>query len=56
MRIDGKDFESDQSKNELLSSDPHHDMSGEGCQVRVVRFYLCQRSKTNKWKSMEIQE
>ena len=31
--------------NYFTSSDPHHDMSGGGCQVRVVNFYLYQQSK-----------
>ncbi len=31
--------------NDFISSDPHHDMSGRGCQVRVVRSCLYQQSK-----------
>ena len=29
-----------QLENYFTSSDPHHDMSGEGCQVRVVNVVI----------------
>ena len=35
-KVEGSFFQMSHEKNYFTSSDPHHDMLGGGCQVRVV--------------------
>ena len=41
----------------FTSSDPHHDMSGGGCQVRVfIYFYSMDREQNCRWKECLVLE